>query len=88
MQSVVGVFGEVGVEGVGAVDAGVVVFDDRFKGRKATVMHVGRGQFDVAQRWRFESTFVAVAPRHGGAAPVEAVASRQAVSVRPLFLSW
>ena len=43
------VFGEVGVEGVGVLDAFAVVIEDLFEGGEATVVHVGGGEGDVAE---------------------------------------
>ena len=48
-EAAAGVFGEVGVEGVGVLDAFAVVVEDLFKGGEAAVVHVGGGEGDVAE---------------------------------------
>lgn len=49
LEPLSGVFGEIGVEGGIAVDAGAVVSDDGFEGGEATVVHVGGGAGEVAE---------------------------------------
>src|SRR5262249_32938062 len=53
-------FGDVWVEGRAALDAGAVVFDHFFEGREAAVVHIRRGQFDVAQGGRGEFSLIGV----------------------------
>ena len=63
-----GVFGEIGVEGGIAVDAGAVVSDDGFEGGEAAVVHVGGGAGEVAEAWGGELAGVGGISGDGGEA--------------------
>ena len=49
MQAAVRMLGEIGVEGGGALDVLAVVVNNLIEGLETPVVHVGRGEFDVAQ---------------------------------------
>ena len=61
-------FGEIGVEGGIAVDAGAVVSDDGFEGGEAAVVHVGGGAGEVAEAWGDELAGVGGISGDGGEA--------------------
>lgn len=61
-------FGEIGVEGGIAVDAGAVVSDDVFEGGEAAVVHVGGGAGEVAEAWGGELAGVGGISGDGGEA--------------------
>ena len=95
--------GEVGIERRVAVDAGGVVLDDFFERLESSVVHVGRGEGDVAEAGRGELAVVGVLPRDGSesevgfeieAIVVKAVVREESASVTveavrtELFPSW
>ena len=77
-------FAEIRIERVGALHAAAVVVDDFLKRGEAAVVHVGRGQRDVAQGRGFEFSAVCgvAGDRHPagvGGFEVEAVVVKQVV---------
>src|SRR5258706_7902862 len=52
--------GEIGIKCGAALHAGAVMFDDFFERLETTVVHVGRGESDVAQRRRGELALVGI----------------------------
>ena len=68
LEALCGVFGEIGVEGGIAVDAGAVVSDDGFEGGEAAVVHVGGGAGEVAEAWGDELAGVGGISGDGGEA--------------------
>jgi len=54
MNAAVRMLGDVGIEGVGAVDARTVVRHDSSESGKTAIVHVRPGQFDIAQTGRLE----------------------------------
>ena len=48
METAVGMLGEVGIEGCGALDVFAVMINDFFQSLEAAIVHVGGGECDVA----------------------------------------
>ncbi len=80
LKAGLGVFGEVGVEVFGALDGAAVVGDDFFEGLKATIVHVGAGEYEIPETWGGKISAEAVVVQLvvgevGAAVAVEAIGS-------------